>query len=171
MITTAGVMNITDVPASDQWLYLFMRSNGTSIEFGWKDIDDADFTSTGSRTATCTQNGTGTPALMRVGNQAFVTTSLDCSVHRLDVWGEFVSDANILLAAATDLGYVTNLNTHLPLTNGIGSPYADTSGNARDWTPSGTIGNDTDPAIGATGQPSAKRFGGVPFATLNRGVW
>jgi hypothetical protein len=134
---------------------MYLRSNSTTLSAGYKLIADADFS--GKQWSQASQ--ATVPSVLDVGANAFDTTSIDGNVHRLSVWDEYVSDANLLLAAATDLGYTTNLNTHLPLTNGIASPYADTSGNGRDWTATGTIGQDqSDPFSAATGIPKSTKF-------------
>jgi hypothetical protein len=143
-------------PTAGQWAYFYLRSNATDLQSGWKLIADSDFSGKQWSQASIT---TATASVLRVGSNVFNTTSGSFDLFRLSVWDEFVSDANLLLAAATDLGYITNLNTHLPLTNGIASPYADTSGNARDWTANGTIGqNQSDPFGAATGIPKSTKF-------------
>jgi len=142
--------NLASNPAFNQWVYFYLRNDATNLHCGWKRIADSVFT-----TEFQTEYGSGSIGEVRAGGSAF-GDSLIMSLYRLSFWGEAVTDANLLLAAATDLGYTTNLNTHLPLNNGVGSPWNDTSGNSRNWTNSGTFSDDTDPSLGGGGG------GGVP---------
>jgi hypothetical protein len=129
-------------PSFNQWIYFFLRCGVTNLEGGWKTIAGSSFTKISQA-----EYGSGTLGEIRLGTGTSNTLAMD--VFRFSVWGEEVSDANLLLAAATDLGYTTNINTHLPLTNGIGSPWNDTSGNARNWTTSGTFSDQADPTFGS----------------------
>lgn len=135
--------NFASNPSFNQWIYFFLRCNGTNLQAGWKTIAASSFT-----TESQTDYGSGAVGEIRIGTGTSNTMAMD--VYRVSVWGEFVSDANLLLAAATDLGYSTNINTHLPLNNGVGSPWNDTSGNGRNWTTSGSFSDEADPSLGGS---------------------
>jgi hypothetical protein len=139
-------------PSTGSRNYIFLRTNGTNTEAGWKSTVHSDFS---GRTWSQTGLTTTTPNTLNVGANAFDTTSVDGNVFRLSVWDAFVSDSNLLLAAATDLGYTTSLNTHIPGTaTGDPARYADTSGNSRNWTPTGTISDGSDPSLGSSTKPA-----------------
>jgi hypothetical protein len=159
--------NFTSNPTGNQWIYFYARDNGTNLQAGWKDIDDVAFTEAVNTSLTSFGDSGNNPTAFECGANPFATNGLTgFRCFRVSVWNEPVSNANLLLAAATDLGYITNLNTHLPLTNGVASPYADTSGNARDWTATGTIGqNQSDPALGPSVQLAA------PTSDISAGNW
>jgi hypothetical protein len=135
--------NFSSNPSFDQWIYFFLQCNGSTLKAGWKTIAASSFT-----TQSNSDYGSGAVGEIRIGTGTSNTLAMD--VFRASVWGEYVSEANLLLAAASDLGYSTNVNTHLPLTNGIGSPWNDTSGNSRNWTTSGTFSDQADPSLGAS---------------------
>lgn len=132
--------NFSSNPSFNQWVYFFLQDNGTTLKAGWKTISDSSFT-----TQSIADYGSGSVGEIRIGTGTSNTLAMD--VFRVSVWGEYVSEANLLLAAATDLGYSTNINTHLPLNNGVSSPWNDTSGNGRNWTTSGTFSDQSDPNI------------------------
>jgi hypothetical protein len=141
----AGATDITAVPSTGTWVYLFLRTNGTTTEAGWKTIAESDFLTSGHKASQTAYVGGTFVDNVRVGANPFYTTSIDGRVFRLSMWDVYVSDADLLTAAATDLGYTTSINTHIPGT-GTGDPgrYADTSGNSRNWTPGGTTISDGD---------------------------
>lgn len=145
--------NIATDPTTATWIYVYLRMNGTNVQAGWKTIAESAFDA--NKQVSISQGSTQTSPIARVGGNAFYANSLDMYVYRLSMWSEFVSDANLLLAAATDLGYTTNINTHIPGTaTGDPSRYADTSGNSRDWTPSGTISDGSNPSLGSSTKPA-----------------
>jgi hypothetical protein len=137
-------------PTASAWYYIYMRFSASVFQAGWKTIAESSFNA--SKQWASDPPATGTANTLRVGGNFAYGTSIDANVYRLSVWDEVVTDANLLLAAATDLGYTTNINTHIPgTTTGDPSRYADSSGNARNWTPSGTISDGSDPFGGGRG--------------------
>jgi hypothetical protein len=136
--------NFGSSPTTGQWAYMYLRSNGTNLQAGYKLIADSNFS--GKQWSQSVQ--ATTPNNFDVGANPFDTTAIDGNVFRLSVWDEYVSDANLLLAAATDLGYTTNINTHIAGTaTGDPARYADSSGNSRNWTPTGTISDGSNPTF------------------------
>jgi hypothetical protein len=140
--------NFSANPTAATWIYIFLRTNGTSVEAGWKTIAESDFLTSGHKVSYAAYTGQS-PTSLRVGASIDGIDAIDGNVFRLSVWDAYVSDADLLTAAATDLGYTTSINTHIPGTStGDPSRYADTSGNSRNWTPSGTISDGSDPTFG-----------------------
>jgi hypothetical protein len=135
-------LNLSSNPAANQWVYFFLRNDATNLTCGWKRIADSSF-----YTETMTELGGNNIGVVRIGTDPFFNT-LVTSVFRATLWNEPVTDENLLLAAANDLGYNTNVNTHLPLSSGIALPWSDTSGNGRDWTNVGSFVDGADPNLG-----------------------
>jgi len=52
-----------------------------------------------------------------------------------------------------------------------GGPYVNVDATRQALIPGGPYINAEAEGAGASGHPTTKRLGGVPFATLNRGVW
>jgi hypothetical protein len=147
----AGATDISAAPSTGTWVYVFIRGNGTNTEAGWKTIAESDFLTSGHKASQAAYTGGSSANSVRVGANQFQTTCIDGRVFRLSVWDAYVSDADLLTAAATDLGFTTGINTHIPGTaTGDPNRYADTSGNSRNWTPGGTtISDGSDPSFGS----------------------
>lgn len=154
---TAGSATGTDL-ATDTWYHLTFQRTVNNLKIYIAGVEDTDFGGI---------VGGGRTAVARMECGAFnsgASNPSDCRIAIARAWTKAITseaaiDAEAASATAVD---TTSLYGDWP----FASDLNDISGNTRHWSSSGTLTFQDQPPGFAAGQPTTKRFGGVPYMNV-----
>lgn len=145
------------------WYYMALVGSGTDVLAYTRAEGESSFTS-----LTGISQDAFTSAFLAFMNDSYAEVT-EGNLRYVRVWSAALSSADLLTeSASTTLVRTANINADYPMSS-LSDDNEDQSGNTFNMTTSGSPATDaSEPTItigggGGTGQPTAKRHGGVPF--------